>query len=58
MSGYREQLKKLSGLKVDGLFPGHMLFTVNGGQEHIDVAIDQCSKSTVPQSIGQMGYLF
>ena len=58
MGEYREQLKKLSGLGIDGLFPGHMLFTVSGGQQHIDVAIDQCSKSTVPQSIGQMGYLF
>jgi glyoxylase-like metal-dependent hydrolase (beta-lactamase superfamily II) len=58
MSGYRKQLKKLSGLKIDGLFPGHLLFTLNGGQEHIDVAIEQCRKSTVPQAIGQMGYLF
>lgn len=58
MSGYRKELKKLSGLKIDGLFPGHMLFTLNGGQEHIDVAIEQCRKSTVPQTIGQMGYLF
>jgi hydroxyacylglutathione hydrolase len=58
MSGYREHLKKLAGLKIDGLFPGHMLFTVGGGQDHIDAAIEQCGKSTVPQTIGQMGYLF
>ncbi len=58
MGGYRKHLKKLAGLKIDGLFPGHMLFTVSGGQDHIDVAIEQCGKSTVPQTIGQIGYLF
>jgi hydroxyacylglutathione hydrolase len=58
MDGFRKDLKKLGGLGVDGLYPGHMLFTVTGGQQHIDAAIQQCGKGTVPQSIGQFGTVF
>ena len=58
MDGYRQDLKKLSGLQIDGLFPGHMLFTVTGGQRHIDAAIEQCSRGMIPQTIGQYGVIF
>ncbi|HLA95430.1 MAG TPA: MBL fold metallo-hydrolase [Pyrinomonadaceae bacterium] len=58
MDGYRKELKKLGGLNVDGLFPGHMLFTINGGQAHIDAAIEQCGKGSIPQTIGNCGVIF
>jgi len=58
MDGYRQDLKKLAGLEIDGLFPGHMLFTVTGGQRHIDAAIEQCNKGMIPQTIGQYGIIF
>lgn len=53
MDGYRRDLKKLAGLKIDGLFPGHMLFTIKNGQKHIDAAIGQCRQGAIPRSIGQ-----
>jgi glyoxylase-like metal-dependent hydrolase (beta-lactamase superfamily II) len=58
MDGYRRDLEKLSGLEIDGLFPGHNLFTVAGGQAHIDAAISQCKKGSIPQSIGHCGVIF
>jgi len=45
---YRSSLKKLSGLGVDSLLPGHGGFCVNYGQEHIDKAIKAFSRLELP----------
>ncbi len=58
MEGYRRELKKLAELNIDGLFPGHYLFTVNGGQRHIDAAIEACEKAAVPTTVGDLGPIF
>jgi hydroxyacylglutathione hydrolase len=58
LDGYRKDLNKLAGLNIDGLFPGHMLFTLEGGQKHIDASIKQCKKGFVPRSIGQFEPIF
>ncbi len=58
MEGYRKDLSKLAGLEIDGLYPGHFLFTVTGGQRHIDAAIDQLKKGSMPQTVGQIGLIF
>lgn len=58
MEGYRQDLQKLANLNIDGLFPGHFLFTVTGGQRHIDAAIEQCGKGSIPQTVGQYGVVF
>jgi glyoxylase-like metal-dependent hydrolase (beta-lactamase superfamily II) len=58
MEGYRQDLSKLAGLDVDGLFPGHFLFTVTGGQRHIDAAMEQINKGSIPQTVGQIGTIF
>lgn len=58
MEGYRKDLGKLAGSKIDGLYPGHFLFTVSGGQRHIDAAIEQISKGSIPQTVGQIGSIF
>lgn len=58
MEGYRRDLKKLANLNIDGFFPGHFLFTVTGGQRHIDAAIEQCAKGSIPQTVGQYGVVF
>lgn len=39
LSKYRENISKLSDLKIDGLFPGHFLWVFKGGQTHVDKAI-------------------
>ena len=49
MGGYRADLHKLRGLAVEGVAAGHGLFTVRGGQRHIDTAIEQAGKGFVPQ---------
>ncbi len=58
MEGYRQDLAKLAGSNIDGLYPGHFLFTVSGGQRHIDAAIEQIKKGSIPQTVGQIGAIF
>ena len=58
MQGYRCDIKKLSNLNVEGLFPGHGLFTLRRGQAHIDLAIEQAHKGFLPRQIGQWDILF
>jgi len=58
MDGYRKDIKKLAGLDIEGFYPGHMLFTTKHGQKHIDGAIEQCSKGSVPRSVGQFELVF
>ena len=58
MGGYRADLRKLSNLGIDGLFPGHGLFTLRNGQRHIDVAIEEVARGFVPRQIGQGDLIF
>lgn len=58
MSGYRIDLPKLGGLGVEGLFPGHGLFTLRGGQCHLDRAIAEVRKGFLGPQIGQEGLTF
>ena len=38
LQNYSKGLQKLDGLAVDGLYPGHLLWVINGGQQYIDIA--------------------
>lgn len=58
MDGYRRDLDKLVCLGIEGLYPGHMLFTVTGGQAHIDAAVAECRRGSIPQTVGQFGIIF
>lgn len=58
LHGYREDLPKLAGLGIDVLLPGHGLFTLAGGQRHIDVAQQELDKGFVPRCIGQGDLIF
>jgi hydroxyacylglutathione hydrolase len=58
MDGYRADIGKLSGLAVEGLFPGHGLFTFCGGQRHLDAAIAQCRQGFMGRQIGQGELIF
>jgi glyoxylase-like metal-dependent hydrolase (beta-lactamase superfamily II) len=58
MAGYRADLGKLGGLEIDGLFPGHGLFTLRGGQAHIDCAIEQSRNGFLARQIGQGDLIF
>jgi glyoxylase-like metal-dependent hydrolase (beta-lactamase superfamily II) len=58
MGGYRADLRKLANLGIDGLFPGHGLFTMRNGQRHIDTAIEQVARGFVPRQIGQGDLIF
>jgi len=55
MDGYRSDLKKLQGLAVEGLFPGHGLITLKNGQHHIDRAIELMKRGFLPPQVGQGG---
>jgi glyoxylase-like metal-dependent hydrolase (beta-lactamase superfamily II) len=58
MEGYRQDLPKLGGLGIDGLFPGHGIFTLRGGQLHIDCAIQQLQKGFLGRQVGQGDLVF
>ena len=58
MEGYRSDLPKLGGLGVEGLFPGHGLFTLCGGQRHIDRGIEELGKGFMGRQIGQGDLIF
>lgn len=58
MGPYREFLPRLANLRVDALLPGHLLFTLQRGQSHIDLALEQMKRGFVPLSIGQLEVIF
>lgn len=51
LKAYRENIKKLSNLNVDMLFPGHGVFTLKNGQSHIDILIDAFDKLLINSQI-------
>jgi len=48
LSDYRENIGKLSNLSIDILLPGHRIFVLRGGQQHIDKAVEALGKIAVP----------
>jgi glyoxylase-like metal-dependent hydrolase (beta-lactamase superfamily II) len=58
LEGYRSDLPRLEGLGVEALLPGHGLFTLRGGQRHIDCALEQLGRNFVPRMIGQGDLIF
>ncbi len=45
---YRKNIGKLANLNIDSLFPGHYLWTLRDGQEHLDKAIENLKQPFVP----------
>jgi glyoxylase-like metal-dependent hydrolase (beta-lactamase superfamily II) len=48
LADYRNYIDRLANLSVDVLLPGHKLFTLREGQQHIDRAISALKKLSVP----------
>lgn len=48
LDDYRRSISRLANLSVDGLLPGHFLWTLKGGQDHINKAIEALSLAWVP----------
>ena len=48
---YTRTLRKLAGLKIDGLYPGHLTWSVNGGQRHIDKAGEYLERLLLPPNL-------
>jgi hydroxyacylglutathione hydrolase len=48
LKAYRESIRKLHGLEVNELYPGHGLWTLKGGQRHLDKAVDNLTYGWVP----------
>jgi glyoxylase-like metal-dependent hydrolase (beta-lactamase superfamily II) len=44
LEDYRENIRKLKGLSVDMLFPGHGVFTLSNGQSHVDMLVNAFDK--------------
>ena len=52
LDDYRRDIKKLADLNVDTLLPGHGIFVMRFGQEHIDRAIEALSQLGLPANFG------
>jgi glyoxylase-like metal-dependent hydrolase (beta-lactamase superfamily II) len=48
LDDYRQYVGRLSGLAVDTLLPGHFLWTLEDGQEHLDRAVENLKLAWVP----------
>lgn len=48
LKDYRKYIGRLAGLSVDALLPGHFLWTLRDGQEHIDRAVENLRSLWVP----------
>ena len=48
---YCQSIKKLAGLNIDALLPGHLGFCLGGGQNHIDKAVEAFMDLSVPKSL-------
>lgn len=48
LDDYREHSRKLSGLSVDALMPGHFAFTLSNAQHHLEQAITALEDLLVP----------
>ena len=50
LSLYRKDIKKLAGLDLDILFPGHRMVVLSHAQDHVDKAIYHMSRAFMPPS--------
>jgi len=48
LDGYRSHIGRLANLAVDALLPGHFLWTLQGGQSHLDGAVENLQLAWVP----------
>jgi len=48
LEDYRACIGRVSGLEVEALFPGHYLWTLHGGQAHLDQAVRNMAEAWVP----------
>ncbi|MBC7237533.1 MAG: MBL fold metallo-hydrolase [Chloroflexi bacterium] len=48
LGAYRRFIGRLSGLGVDVLLPGHFMWALAGGQEHLDAAVRNLEEAWVP----------
>ena len=48
LKDYRRCIGRLANLSVDALLPGHFMWTLEGGQEHLDRAIENLRLAWVP----------
>ena len=48
LGAYRQHITKLSNLSVDALLPGHYMWTLEQGQEHLDTAVENLKLAWVP----------
>jgi hypothetical protein len=54
LDDYRRDISKLSGLEIDSLLPGHGIFVVRNGQEHLDRAVEYLAGLAVPPNFAAL----
>lgn len=48
LAHYPQGLEALGGLEIDGLFPGHLMWVLKGGQQYIDIARQAFAEMRMP----------
>lgn len=54
LGDYRRDIDKLAGLEVDVLLPGHGVFVLRHGQEHLDRAVEALHGLAMPSNFATM----
>lgn len=54
LADYRRDIDKLAGLAVDVLLPGHGVFVLRHGQEHLDRAVEALHGLAMPSNFASM----
>lgn len=49
LDDYRRDMRKLEGLEIDALLPGHSVFVLRNGQKHIDRAVRKLADFVLPE---------
>ena len=58
LDDYRQNIGRLADLRIDALLPGHFLWILQEGQEHLDKAIQNLKLAWVPPSWSHQHSLF
>jgi len=48
VQAHLESLRHLGEYRFDGLFPGHLAFTVDDGEHHLRIALDAMARGAIP----------
>ena len=50
LRAHSRSLRKLAEYRYDGMFPGHLTFSITDGERHLRTALDALDRGTIPST--------